>query len=388
MHILVVFLFRNIISMHYIRVRQKLTNVCAHLRHTFLHLPLPQRVIYALLALTLCSFLIFDLWQVLRSDIAPVTIGTAIEATEATTAVDIPGNYIRRRLDGVYVDPKEANYYPLAVMIDNDPNARPQTGLARAQIVYEALAEGAITRFMAIFASATSTPDEIGPVRSARPYFVDWAQGYNALYAHVGGSPEALAELTTIAMHNINEFYQGKYFWRAKDRLPPHNVLGSAGELYAYLENLNAYSSNYRSWQYKDEAPAEERGGQNIEINYNNPLFAVAWQYDKEQNQYRRFMADSPHNDADGTPITTKNIILLKVSSQVVDAQLRRHMQNIGDGKAWYCLDGTCDEGTWKKPSLTEREVIYNAQNEEVKFNTGTTWIEVVQYEGNITISE
>lgn len=374
----------------YSKLKQKLKSVYTHLYRIFLHLPLPQRIIAVLLVSVLCSFLIFGLGQILRSGGGEPVAQTAFDATNASTtpAVQIPGNYVRRQLDGVYVAPAEANFYPVAVMIDNDPNARPQAGLAHAQVVYEALAEGAITRFMAIFSAATSTPAAIGPVRSARPYFVDWAQGYHALYAHVGGSPEALAELAGVSMFDINEFYQGKYFWRADDRTAPHNVLGSVENFYTYLDNLNARFSAYRSWQYKDDAPADQRGNQDIEINYNNPLFAVFWQYDREQNQYRRFMAGSPHNDADGTPVIAKNIVILQVPSQIIDAELRRHMQNVGEGKAWYCLDGICQTGTWKKTSATEREVIYDDKNEEVKFNAGTAWIEVVQYDGQVTIGQ
>ena len=377
--------------MGYDNFNKKLKSAFYRFRRAFLRLPLPQRIMVVLLALALCSFLIFGMRQLLHFDKTSSIIGTSTESTDTTKTADkIPGNYVRRHLDGVYVDPQNADYYPVAVMIDNDPNARPQAGLAQAQIVYEALMEGNITRFMAIFATASSTLPEIGPVRSARPYFVDWAQGYNALYAHVGGSPEALTELKMTAMYNINEFYQGKYFWRSHERLAPHNVLSSGENFYNYLNNLNVRSVNYRSWQYKDETAethCQASACQNIDINYNNPLFAVSWQYDSEQNQYRRLMASSQHNDADGTPIAAKNVIVLKVPSQIVDAELRRHMQNIGAGKAWYCLDGACLEGSWKKASAREREVIYDDKDKEVKFNAGTTWIEVVQYDGSINVS-
>jgi len=347
----------------------------------------PVRTVFILAILALCSLAASGISRLMPArQIVEQKQSFDTQNSAVAEYNNIPSYYIRRHLDGTYIDPKNADYYPVAVMIDNDPNARPQAGLAHAQIVYEALMEGAITRFMAIFSESKNTPEEIGPVRSARPYFIDWAQGYDALYAHVGGSPEALGELKNVSMYNINEFYQGKYFWRSSGREAPHNVLSAAKNFYFYLDNLNIRSADYRSWQYKDEAPIHERGGQNIDINFNNPLFAVSWQYDKEENQYRRLMAGAPHNDADGTPIAAKNIIIMKVPTQIIDTELRRRMQNIGEGKTWYCLNGICQTGTWKKTSATEREVIYDDNNEEVKFNAGTTWIEVVQYDGNITM--
>src|SRR3989339_236076 len=125
---------------------------------------------------------------------------------------------IRRSLDGVYVSIGEENNYPVAVMIDNHPGARPQSSLARANLVYEAEAEGGITRYLAIYADLNDLK-EIGPIRSARPYFIDLARETSALYVHVGGSAGALAMLAQNKIPDMNEFYNGKYFWRDTIRL-------------------------------------------------------------------------------------------------------------------------------------------------------------------------
>lgn len=299
---------------------------------------------------------------------------------------DIPDHYIRRKLDGVYVEPAVADLRPLAVMIDNDPNARPHAGLARAQLVYEAKAEAGITRFMALFAADEKLP-AIGPVRSARPYFVRWAEGYDALYVHVGGSPEALELLSRVGMPSINEFYNGSYFWRADDKIAPHNVHTSTENLRGYLEKRSLEDDDYRGWRYKDDAAATERpSAQTITVNYSVTDFLVEWNYDAEKNAYRRRLGGAPHNDADGTPIYAKNILIAIVPARVVDEQFRRQMDMVGSGQAWYCLDGTCREGEWKKPLEQEREVFYDANGEDVALNGGTTWVEVVQSKGEVEI--
>jgi len=311
--------------------------------------------------------------------------------TETKSAV--PSYYVRRQIDGVYVDPQTANNYPVAVMIDNDPNGRPPAGLARANVVYEAKAESGITRYLAIFADG-QTLDKIGPVRSARPYYIDWAQGYNALYVHVGGSPEALARLQKEPTVNLNEFYQGNYFWRANDYAAPHNVFTSSTNINQYLVKMNLSNGDYDGWLYKDEAELKARATSDMAVNFSVYDFLAHWRYDKEKNEYARYLAGVPHQDAslayprqtDGTPIIAKNIIIMKVSARVIDSELRRKMDTIGSGKAWYCLDGGCNIGKWRKENKQSREKIYDEGGEEIKFNAGTTWIEVVQEEGQVAI--
>ena len=349
----------------------------------------PMREVLILAIFTGVSLIIF--WLIVNQEIkANILNSLALGKGNSIKTVSdekIPANYIRRRLDGVYVDPAGADYYPVAVMIDNDPNARPQRGLAQGNIVYEAKAESGITRYLAIFA-ASSSATNIGPVRSARPYYLDWAEGYGALYAHVGGSPETLSRIKSENVPDINEFYQGQYFWRADDYVAPHNVFTSFENLNKYLAKMNIKDSNYDSWLYKDEAESATRASSsNIIINFSINDFLVNWKYDAAKNEYARYLAGAEHKDADGTPILTKNIIIMKVKAKIIDAELRREMTTVGEGKAWYCLDGVCEQGSWKKEDRTKREKIYNSNKEEIKFNAGTTWIEVIQDEGQVSIT-
>lgn len=357
--------------------------------HAWQNISWQRRTVFILAALASALLLGFGVYAITRSAPAPVMVEEGGPAWEEPSnddiRDDIPGHFIRRKLDGAYVEPETANRFPVAVMIDNDPNARLQSGLAHAQVVYEAKAESGITRFMALFAEGEPVA-AVGPVRSARPYFVRWAEGYDALYAHVGGSPEALDYLDTIAIPDINEFYSGKYFWRSDKKFPPHNVYTSTENLRTYLERLGESDFSYRPWQYKREMP-NATSTQGISINYSVADFAVRWEYDGEENAYRRYMAGSPHNDADGTPIYAKNIVIMVVPATVVDEQFRRHMATIGSGDAWYCFDGACAEGTWEKDSAVVRERIVGTDGREVRFNGGTTWLQVVQSRGEVEIN-
>ncbi|MFH0804659.1 MAG: DUF3048 domain-containing protein, partial [Patescibacteria group bacterium] len=136
--------------------------------------------------------------------------GTTTDGTATQAAL------VRRVLDGVYVPSGQENLFPAAVMVENLVAARPQSGLAKANVVYEALAEGGITRFMAVYASPLAGLREIGPVRSARPYYLDWVGEYHALYLHAGGSPQALQDIKRYNVFDLSQFTNGPYYKRIK----------------------------------------------------------------------------------------------------------------------------------------------------------------------------
>jgi len=132
-----------------------------------------------------------------------------------------------RLLDGVGVeDESKVNPPIFAVQVENMVDARPLSGISKANLVYEAISEAGITRLLALYVKDNSV-SEIGPVRSARPYYIDWASEYGALYAHSGGSPEALRVVSDYDVLDLNEFSNGKYFWRSKSRYAPHNLYTS-----------------------------------------------------------------------------------------------------------------------------------------------------------------
>jgi hypothetical protein len=306
----------------------------------------------------------------------PLRLSTTTPTVVQST---ICADCIRRQLDGVYVDPDQANLPPVAVMIDNHSEARPQSGINQASLVYEAEVEGYYTRLMVIFASGDKI-NKIGPVRSARPYFVDWAQELQAVYGHCGGSPEALVDIEQKGLVDFDQFYNGPLFWRTDDRAAPHNIYTSSDNIYKFLAKKNVGMGNYIPWRFKDDSPANNSSSsQPILINYKAGDFKISWQYDRENNDYIRYFQASPELTADNQEIKAKNLIIQTVPATVIDNDLRLKMNDIGSGRATICLDGYCQPGSWSKADYSSRTKFSYDNGLEVSFNAGTTWIEVMR---------
>lgn len=290
-------------------------------------------------------------------------------------------NLVEHALSGELVPPSLAHSQAVAVMIDNHQDARPPSGLSQAKLVYEAEAEGGITRYLAIFTLAQDL-DEIGPIRSARPYFIDLSQGLDALYVHVGGSPAALARIAAENIPHMNQFYQGQYFWRDEDKPRPHNVYTSTDLVQEYCEdNGFALGGRDAGWFYKDEASAEARpqDPDPIRISYTFDGHEVKWLYNHSENEYLRYVDKKPHKDSSDSLIRAKNVIIQWVNGEVLDEKLRLDMDVIGEGEAMACLDGACQKVDWQKKDAENRVRYYQVSGEEFEFNRGTTWVQFVR---------
>jgi len=293
---------------------------------------------------------------------------------------------VRRLLDGVLVPPGEKNFYPVAIIIDNHIDSRPAYGLEYANLVYEAEAEGGITRYLAFFTSSDEIK-KIGPIRSSRPYFIDWTKELSAVFMHCGGSPEALVKAKQEQIIDVNEFYNGSYYWRDQAHPAPHNIFTSTSNINEYLEKKKLAAGKFISWKYKNDnkitantkANTNSVSTKNIIINFNRPGFSVEWVYDEINNKYIYNLAGEEYETGDGNKIKANNIILQFMDSKVIDEEYRLKIDTIGSGRAVICLDGKCQAGEWKKSSASSRtRYYYNQNDEEVRFNPGTTWIEVI----------
>lgn len=287
-----------------------------------------------------------------------------------------------RALDGALVYPGKEHFMPFGVMIENHFESRPQSGLEDASIVFEALVEGGITRFLAIFDSGEKL-SEIGPVRSARPYFLEWIKGLDVPYLHVGGSPEALEKIDTYAINNINQFYEFQYYWRSPDRLAPHNVYTSSNliDLAFRDKGIEKENAEFETWLFKDPTSSDEIYGDtnNIIINFSKPIYNVVWNYSQSQNVYVRMYGDELHLSADGEAIKADNIVILYTNIEVIDEEGRRHIKTIGTGRAVAFRDGQrFEDMTWSKYERDKRIRFYTYDGEEFVFNRGKIWIEVI----------
>jgi len=331
---------------------------------------------------------------------------TAVPADISQQTTSTPEIFYRP-LDGAAVENLTSTMgHPMAVMIDNMIDARPQYGLNQASLVIEAPAEAQITRFLAIFDS-TQNVTSIGPVRSARPYFAEWAAELGALYVHSGGSPEALDNLKKgkYDVFDLNEFYAGNYFWRSKQKYAPHNLLTSSDKLnQALVAKLPAVgasasaaaagtsggaaaasgavsaplASPFPSWQFKDgQAIMGATSSLAVKISYNQSDHLVVWKYNAATNRYERYQGGKPHTDAVGEAVSASNVAVQWVKMSVLDAVGRKKIITTGEGEAWIFQDGIKIEGSWRK-EVGGRTRFFDAGDQEIKFNRGTTWIEVV----------
>ncbi len=293
----------------------------------------------------------------------------------------------RRVIDGVAVPedaPDVARYF--AATIDNLSVARPQAGLTKAALVYEAPVEGGITRFLAVFPDDVKA-DRIGPVRSARPYFLDWASEFDAVYAHVGGSPEALEKIAAYDMLDLNEFSAGKYFWRDENRDAPHNAYTSTVRLVEADQKRfsDRPAPQVAGWRFKDDAPAAERPeNASLSITYGDPKADVVWTYDPATDDYGRAQGGRQQKDEDGTAVRAKNIVVQYMKVSVIDDVGRRRISTVGNGDALIAIDGLAVHGTWHKDDRTSRTRYYDASGNQIRFNAGATWIEVVPEDAKV----
>ncbi len=304
------------------------------------------------------------------------------------TAVLPPASTHKRAIDGMTVpdsEPASGRYY--AATVDNLFVARPQSGISKASVVYEAPVEAGISRFLFVFPDDVKV-DKIGPVRSARPYFLDWISEYDALYAHVGGSNEALDDIKAYGLRDMNEFYQGASFWRSADRSAPHNAYTSTDLLSANFARRFADQPTklLDGWKFKDDAPASERPKDaSLSIEYGDTHVNVTWKYDPVTNVYARSQGGKIISDSDDAPVTAKNIVVQEAEVSIIDSEGRRKIGTVGKGDATFAIDGLTVHGTWSKAGRTARTRFYDASRNEIKFDAGTTWIEVVPTGTNIS---
>lgn len=276
-----------------------------------------------------------------------------------------------------------------SVMIDNHEEAWPPAGIEDAFLVIEAPVEAGISRMLAFY-SEEQDVEKIGPVRSARPYYLDWAAELDALYTHVGGSNAALDQIASGGTFDINQYWWGDFFWRENgNRYAPHNVFTSTALLRDFYEMREeagfAPTRLYDVWTFKDPEPTREES--RLHIDFWAPVYVVDWMYDKQVGRYVREQFGEPHVSESGVQITADNVAVVITDVEIIDNVGRREIRTSGEGEGYVLQDGRVIEATWKKPSTSERLKFYDrATGVEIIMNAGVTWIEVVGSEEDIII--
>lgn len=264
-----------------------------------------------------------------------------------------------------------------AIMIENSPAARPQSGLAQSGTVYEAIAEGGITRFLALYQQ--DKPELIGPVRSLRMYYVDWLAPYNASVAHVGGSAAALAEVRNGNYRDIDQFSNSGTYWRSADRYAPHNVYTNFERLDALNQAKNYTTSTFTGFSRVDGKPAAAPTATSIAINFSSALFNTSYAYNGETNTYVRSQGGAPHNDREKGAIAPSVVVAMRVDMRHVrEDGNRESITTTGTGKATIFQNGTTQEVTWHKADRATHISFTDETGADVPLVRGQTWIAAV----------
>lgn len=277
---------------------------------------------------------------------------------------------------------------PFAVMIDNEINARPQSGLNGADIVFEMPVEGNITRYMAVYHHMPV--DKIGPVRSARPYFIDKALELNATYIHCGGSPQALLDIAALKVNVLNDLRGDPCFWRARDRKMPHNLYTSTKlirDVMAIKKWENKKAPDY--FKFSDDfLIMEGKKTTVIQFNYDKN-YRVSYEYDRNEKVYFRSINGVRLIDKDlGDAIKTTNIIVEIVNVKVLDKAGRLEINNIGTNRGYYLSGGELIEIQWSKKARASKTIYKDLKGNELILNKGVTWVQVVPDYARIDIKE
>lgn len=263
------------------------------------------------------------------------------------------------------------------IMIENSPDARPQSGIKPAGVVFEAIAEGGITRFLALYQQ--SKPQLIGPVRSVRLYYVDWIAPFQASVAHIGGSKFALDEVRNGNYRDIDQFFNAGSYWRASDRYAPHNVYTSFERLDALNQKKGYATSVFTSWPRKDGAPTKTPTATEIDVKISGIPYNSHYSYDAKSNTYPRSQGGSQHLDREAGQVAPSTVIVMdSVMTKVFEDGYREQITTIGSGRARIFQDGTVMEGTWAKKDRGSQISFTNASGEEIPLNRGQTWITAV----------
>ena len=294
---------------------------------------------------------------------------------------------IASNLTGLQVDPT-INAKPVTgVMIENSLDARPQSGLSDAGVVFEAIAEGGITRFLALFQD--TAPADVGPIRSARPYYVQWAMGFDAGYAHVGGSPEALASIKSWGARDLDQFANGGSYHRIASRAAPHNVYTGIDTL-NQLETSKGYTtSTYTGIIRKKVAtPSKTPTAKSIDMSISGPLYNSHYDYNAATNSYNRSEGGAPHLDANGSKQISPTVVVAMVVPYGLESDgYHSSYQSIGSGQVFVFQDGNVTMGAWSKVDNKTQLTFTDAAGKPLGLDPGQTWITAISAATKVTYS-
>lgn len=277
-----------------------------------------------------------------------------------------------------------ANDRAIAVMIDNDgPDSRPHAGLEDAYLIYEMYVEGKATRLMAVF-KGTDTP-KIGPVRSSRHYFLDYALDNDALYAHAGWSPLAMEQIPSMGVNNLNGLaHEPSYYWRER------KYKGDYHSLYTSVKNLKTLAGTLGYSSASDSLPftfspgkvnSDKSGSPASELSFPYAdFYKVTYKYNDETGMYDRYINSEYHSTQSGAKLSAMQIIVQEVPNRSLgDGTARQQLDTVGSGKGWLVTNEMKIPLTWERRSRTSKLRFYTEDGKEIELSSdGRTFVQVV----------
>lgn len=286
---------------------------------------------------------------------------------------------------------------PVMVVVENHSQARPQWGLTSSDIVFEMVAEGGITRMILMYADASRLPDKIGPVRSTRHYFLDLAEGYDAIFTHFGQSTYAKQQLANHDIDNINGYVDGSYFSRDKSRNvdSEHTAYTTkewvikAIEDKEYRTSLKEGYENAFSFNIDGDKVLKDGSCVTATVSFSSG-YTYTLNYDKQENVYYSSLNGEPFMDSNGTQQNFENIVILYTNISAIAGDTKNRVDfDLSEGEGRYISNGSYEDISWKKGDSTDMLKLYDSEGEELKLNTGRTYIAICDdsREANNTIS-
>ncbi len=321
----------------------------------------------------------------------------------ANVEENIPEEVVEEEPPAPQINIYKGNDRPIAFMIDNNKNAFPHSSINSTYIAYEIIVEGGESRVMAVFKGVSV--DQVGPIRSARHYFLDYALENDAIYAHLGSSPQALRDIESYRVNNVNgiNYDSGKartptaLYWRATNKKAPHNAYTNTNSILQI-----AKESGYRTTSNKESVlnyvpeeinlEAEDaRVANKVRIPYSSSN-VTEYQYNPETRRYTRYSKKQKMTDeVTGEDVTTKNIILTFAQNTDLNDGENKGRQNVvtvGELNGYYITNGKAIPIICKKSSRSEQTTYVDANGEEIKVNDGNTWVNICPIDANVTFSE
>ena len=283
---------------------------------------------------------------------------------------------------------------PIAVMIDNNINAMPQAGLLEADIIYEIIVEGGESRLMLILQDKDL--DKIGPIRSARHYFLDYALENDAIYVHYGWSPQAQSDITSLGVDNINGIYESEdSFWRVDDKYAPHNAVTSTKNILEIADRkgyrVEKEKENVLNYVVDEVNLADGEIANTVTIPYSSGN-VVKYEYDEDLKEYVRYSRGEKQVDWDTEKtVTTKNIIIEKARNTTLNdgsGKGRQTLDNIKELDGYYITNGKAIKITCDKTTRSGQTVYKDLDGNEIDVNDGKTFIRICPIDAEITIEE